>query len=113
MLEGRFVVRMSLHQFLIRVATFVVFAVSFRLHAQDHLAHHPKVRVHFIAAEEVEWDYAPSGRDEAMGHPFHGFENVYVESGPHRIGRVYRKCIYREYTDAKFNHLMERNPEGQ
>ena len=29
-----------------------------------------KLRSHYIAAEEVDWDYAPLGRDEMMGHPF-------------------------------------------
>ncbi len=29
-----------------------------------------KVRTYYVAADEVNWDYAPSGRDEAMGHPF-------------------------------------------
>ena len=27
-----------------------------------------KVRTYYVAADEVNWDYAPSGRDEAMGH---------------------------------------------
>ena len=56
-----------------------------------------KVRTYYVAADEVNWDYAPSGRDEAMGHPFDEVEKPYVESGPHRIGRVYKKAIYREY----------------
>ena len=54
--------------------------------------HHPRVRVHFIAADEVDWDYAPLGHDEAMGHPFDDF---FVEGGPHRVGRVPKKCVYR------------------
>jgi len=29
-----------------------------------------KTRTYYVAADEVNWDYAPSGRDEAMGHPF-------------------------------------------
>jgi len=28
---------------------------------------HNKVRVHFIAADEIAWDYAPSGLDQAVG----------------------------------------------
>jgi FtsP/CotA-like multicopper oxidase with cupredoxin domain len=36
-----------------------------------------------------------------------------MEPGPHRVGRIYKKCIYREYTDAKFNRLLERSPEEQ
>ncbi len=75
--------------------------------------HHGRVRIHFIAADEVEWNYAPMGKDEAMGHAFHDFEKNYMEAGPHRIGRVYKKAIYREYTDAKFNRVMERSGDDQ
>lgn len=72
-----------------------------------------KTRTYYVAADEVNWDYAPLGRDEAMGHPFEGAEIPYVESGPHRIGRVYKKAIYREYTDGSFTKLKPRPPEDQ
>jgi FtsP/CotA-like multicopper oxidase with cupredoxin domain len=52
-------------------------------------------------------------QDEAMGHPFDDFEKNYMESGPHRIGRVYKKSVYREYTDAKFNRLMVRSADEE
>jgi hypothetical protein len=74
---------------------------------------HPKIRLHFVASEEVDWDYAPSGGDQAMGHSFHGAERNYTEPGPNRIGRVYKKCIYREYTDARFQQVLPRSPEDQ
>ena len=38
---------------------------------------------------------------------------AYTESGPHQIGRVYKKAIYREYTDATFSTLKPRAPEDQ
>jgi FtsP/CotA-like multicopper oxidase with cupredoxin domain len=76
-------------------------------------ARHPHVRVYFIAADEVIWDYAPSGQDEAMGHPFDDFENNYMAPGPNRIGRIYKKAIYREYIDAKFRRLKPRPLEEQ
>ena len=50
-----------------------------------------KVRTYCVAADEVNWDYAPSGRDEVIGHSFGEVEKPYVEPGPHRIGRVYKK----------------------
>ena len=50
-----------------------------------------KVRTYCVAADEVNWDYAPSGRDEVIGHSFDEVEKPYVEPGPHRIGRVYKK----------------------
>jgi FtsP/CotA-like multicopper oxidase with cupredoxin domain len=72
-----------------------------------------KTRAYYVAADEVNWDYAPSGRDEAMGMPFDELERGYTESGPHHIGRVYKKAIYREYTDASFSTLKVRAPEEQ
>ena len=72
-----------------------------------------KTRTYYVAADEVNWDYAPSGRDEAMGHPFDAIAKGYTEPGPHRIGRVYKKAIYREYTDGSFSTLKTRAPEEQ
>ncbi len=73
--------------------------------------HAGKTRVYYIAADEVEWDYAPSGRDEAMGMPFDAIAKQFTESGPHRIGRVYKKAIYRQYTDGTFTKLKPRAAE--
>jgi len=70
-----------------------------------------KIRTYFIAAEEVEWNYAPAGRDEAMGQPFDALQKGFTESGPHQIGRICKKAIYREYTDGTFTTLKERSPE--
>jgi manganese oxidase len=70
-----------------------------------------KTRVYYVAADELNWDYAPTGRDEAMGHPFDELQKAYAESGPHHIGRVYKKAIYREYTDESFKTLKKRDAE--
>lgn len=70
-----------------------------------------KTRVYYVAADEVNWDYAPAGRDVAMGHPFDAFERGFTEPGPHQIGRVYKKAVYREYTDGTFTTLKARRPE--
>jgi FtsP/CotA-like multicopper oxidase with cupredoxin domain len=48
-----------------------------------------------------------------MGHPFDDFEKNYVEAGPHKIGRIYKKAVYREYTDETFTKLKLRLPEEQ
>lgn len=72
-----------------------------------------RVRTYYVAAEEVDWDYAPSGQNEAMGRPFDDFEKNYMQSGPHKIGRVYRKAVYREYADARFTNLKPRSPDDQ
>ncbi|HTA25534.1 MAG TPA: multicopper oxidase domain-containing protein [Terriglobales bacterium] len=72
-----------------------------------------KVRIYYIAADEVEWNYAPDGINKMMGMKFSGYPNVFVEQGPHRIGAVYRKAIYREYTDQTFSKLKPRAPEWE
>ena len=61
-----------------------------------------RVRTYYIAADEVEWDYAPGGVNKMMGMKFEGYSKVFTERGPHRIGTVYRKALYREYTDDTF-----------
>jgi len=72
-----------------------------------------KTRTYYIAADEVEWNYAPSGQDEAMGMPLDPVARGFIESGPHQIGRINKKAIYREYTDATFSILKQRPPEEQ
>jgi hephaestin len=72
-----------------------------------------KTRTYCIAADEVDWDYAPGGVNKMMGMKFEGYSTVFTERGPHRIGTVYRKAIYREYTDETFAHLKARSPEWE
>jgi FtsP/CotA-like multicopper oxidase with cupredoxin domain len=65
-------------------------------------------RTYYIAADEVLWDYAPDGRNDIAGRPFGDEENVFVQNGPTRIGHVYRKSLYRGYTDATFTQRIPR-----
>ncbi|KAJ1554685.1 hephaestin-like 1 [Nowakowskiella sp. JEL0078] len=67
-----------------------------------------KVRQYFIAAEENEWDYAPSGYDHFMGVPFvrdpEGAGLYTLHSiDERRIGSVFTKALYYEYTDETFS----------
>ena len=70
-----------------------------------------KVHTYYVAADEVDWNYTPSGLDQMMGMDFMGYAKVVTERGPHRIGTVYRKALYREYTDETFTKLKPR-PAG-
>jgi FtsP/CotA-like multicopper oxidase with cupredoxin domain len=72
-----------------------------------------KIRIYYVAAVELDWDYAPMGRNEAMGMPFDEDEKPYVEPAPHRIGRVYKKAAYREFTDDSFTTEKVRRPDEQ
>ncbi len=66
------------------------------------------VRTYYIAADEVTWNYAPTGRNVVTGRPFDLMERVYSTRSPHAIGGAYRKVVYREYTDATFATLKPR-----
>ena len=70
-------------------------------------------RTYYVAADEVAWDYAPSGTNQITGAPFGDTENVFMQNGSDRIGRVYRKALYREYTDATFKTLKARGPADE
>ncbi|HNP70422.1 MAG TPA: multicopper oxidase domain-containing protein [Kouleothrix sp.] len=72
-----------------------------------------QTRHYYIAADVVQWDYAPSGKNLITGQPFDDAANVFVQPGPNRVGRVYRKALYREYTDATFTTLKPVPPEWQ
>ena len=65
-------------------------------------------RVYYIGADEVAWNYAPTGRNEITGAPFDDVANTYVKQGPDRIGSTYLKCLYRGYADAGFTTLAPR-----
>jgi FtsP/CotA-like multicopper oxidase with cupredoxin domain len=67
-------------------------------------------RTYYIAADEVEWDYAPTGRDEMMGHAIDSAE-MSVANGPAGIASRFLKARYREYTDSSFRTLKPIPPE--
>lgn len=75
-------------------------------------------RNYFIAADEVFWDYAPTGKDGVTGMPFSSMDmmdpaSMWVTQSAQRIGREYKKALYREYTDASFTALKERSSEWE
>jgi FtsP/CotA-like multicopper oxidase with cupredoxin domain len=70
-------------------------------------------RTYYIAADELDWNYMPGGRDGMMGMGMapQGYAKLFAQRGLHQLGSVYRKAIYREYTDATFTHLKPRPPQ--
>ena len=65
----------------------------------------PRVRIYYIAADDVMWNYAPGGRN-LTGTP--GPEN---EGGSNST--TYRKAAFHEYTDGTFATLKPRQPEWE
>ncbi len=76
-------------------------------------AYAPVTRTYYMAADEVLWNYAPSGINQITGQAFGDTENVFVQPSSDRIGSIYWKCLYREYTDASFTQAKARPPEWQ
>lgn len=72
-----------------------------------------RTRTYYIAADEVTWDYAPGGVNQITGKPFCEAESFWVATGPRQIGKVLKKALYREYTDATFTHLKLRPKEWE
>lgn len=72
-----------------------------------------ETRTYYVAADTVRWDYAPEDKNLFSGEAFGPLENTWVKRGPKRIGQVYKKAIYREYTDESFTELVERPPKWE
>lgn len=105
---------------LLSLAFTVVFAVAVlppdlaaqRSRSNDR-AGPPTTRTYFIAADEVTWDYAPAGKNLITGKAWEGMDLIWTGKGPDRIGTVYRKAIYRGYTDSSFTTLKPRDAQWE
>ncbi|KAI9288443.1 Cupredoxin [Umbelopsis sp. AD052] len=71
------------------------------------------VRKHYVAIEEIVWDYSPNKWDY--------FHNTSISDSPAKLwtqqstttlGTRYRKAVYREYNDSSLDHALD-IPEWQ
>ncbi|XP_048043912.1 coagulation factor VIII [Megalobrama amblycephala] len=60
----------------------------------------PKVWVHYIAAEEMDWDYSSQSSERPSKSAAAASE--WFRKGPQRLGGVYKKVAFIEYTDKTF-----------
>ncbi|XP_066058472.1 coagulation factor VIII [Chamaea fasciata] len=58
----------------------------------------PMTWTYYIAAEEMDWDYAPV-KPVSLDRNMAG---LYLEPGPQRIGSKYKKVVFVEYEDGTF-----------
>ncbi|KAJ1088314.1 hypothetical protein NDU88_001472 [Pleurodeles waltl] len=80
------------------------------------IATQPHERHYYIAAEEIIWNYGPSGINQFTGKPLDdpGSDSAkYFERDENRIGGSYKKALYVEYTDSSFTKCKERTPEEE
>ncbi len=73
----------------------------------------PMTRTYYIAADPVEWDYVPGGRDEITGEPFADSAYFKPPAKPRPVSMKYAKTLYREYTDSTFKTLKPRPAEWE
>ncbi|XP_070262050.1 ceruloplasmin-like [Myotis yumanensis] len=69
-----------------------------------------KDRHYYIAIKETMWNYAPTGKNMLNGRPISEDEEsqIYLQRGPDRIGRVYKKALYFQYTDGTFQKIIKK-----
>lgn len=99
-------------RWVVSLALLAVLAFSLNARGVD-LPDHSQIRTYYIAADEIDWDYAPNQMNQVTGQPFDEAANVFVQRASDRIGSIYRKALYREYTDDSFSHLKAVAPEWQ
>jgi len=66
-----------------------------------------QTRTYYIAADPVDWDYAPAGKN-LLGAHFDADAGTFLDHGDDRIGHIDRKSVYRGYTDDTFKTLAPR-----
>lgn len=76
-------------------------------------SHEGQTRTFYIAADEVVWDYTPTGINQIRGHEFGEDEGVFVQTAENQIGSKYKKALYRQYTDGSFSELEQRALEWE
>jgi FtsP/CotA-like multicopper oxidase with cupredoxin domain len=68
---------------------------------------------YYVAADEVEWNYAPAEMDHMTGKPYDQRARLFIENDAGHIGRIFKKAVYREYTDASFTTPKSREPKWE
>jgi manganese oxidase len=76
-------------------------------HTSPSPASQPRIHTYYIAADEVQWNYLPGPKI------FASQGERELSSPPIIKSTVYRKAVYREYTDATFTTLKPRPPEWE
>lgn len=65
-------------------------------------------RVYYLGIRDVEWNYAPKGRNVITNQPLDNdtVASSFLKSDKNRIGSNYKKTIYKEYSDGSYMHEM-------
>nr|XP_060611989.1 hephaestin [Anolis sagrei ordinatus] len=69
-------------------------------------------RAYYLGIHEVEWNYAPLGKNGVTGQSIADDDaaSLFLQPSRDRIGSVYRKSIYRQYSDATYTSEVPKPP---
>ncbi|XP_061455037.1 hephaestin-like isoform X2 [Rhineura floridana] len=61
-------------------------------------------RVYYVAIHEVEWNYAPLGKNAVTGQSIANDRAAsrFLQPAKDRIGSIYRKSVYKQYLDSTY-----------
>lgn len=100
---------------LLSLCFFCYFTVAFHFHPFKDESNEFSDRTYYIACVEEQWNYAPSGMNLITGHhimspTMHAGRWIYGTNNndTERIGAIYYKGMYREYTDSTFTEQVDR-----
>ena len=68
-----------------------------------------ETRVYYLAADEVDWNYAPAG-NVLFDLQCCGDDSAWLKRGATARPPVFKKAVFREYTDETFAQLKPRAP---
>lgn len=68
-----------------------------------------ETRIHYIAADGVDWNYAPAG-NVVLSLECCGDDSPWLKRGADARPPVFKKAVFREYTDETFTQLKSRDP---
>ncbi|XP_053230695.1 coagulation factor VIII isoform X1 [Podarcis raffonei] len=78
-----------------------------RITGRSRAKRQPMTWKHYIAAEEVVWDYASDNSTYLSS----AYAKQFLEHGPQRIGSKYKKVVFVEYEDANFKRRKASKPD--
>ena len=105
----------SIRLLLIAFGLTAIVAIPVRAATPQSAAGGP-TRIYYIAADEINWNYVPSGINGLTGKPYKAIGSFAAANGTitsRPVRTTYLKCLYREYTDESFKTVKPRPPEWQ
>uniref|UniRef100_A0A670JYB4 ferroxidase n=1 Tax=Podarcis muralis TaxID=64176 RepID=A0A670JYB4_PODMU len=77
---------------------------AFHLHLLVHVLAEGATRVYYLGIREVDWNYAPLGKNTITGQSIANdmIASSFLQPAENRIGSIYRKSVYKQYLDETY-----------